>query len=87
MVEMQQKSDTLMSNLEEKRACMKIKEKQIKLDAQMRREEREFKLRMMEVLAQYTTLHPGLPPQQLPNPPAPLGAYNQYDPDPMQDGL
>ena len=87
MVEMQQKSDTLMGNLEEKRTCMKIKEKQIKLDAQMRREEREFKLRMMEVLAQYTTPHPGLPPQQLTYPPAPLGAYNQYDPDAMQDGL
>ena len=85
MVEMQQKSDTLMANLEEKR--MKMEEKQMELDAQMRREEREFQLRMMQVFAQYNTPHPGLQPQQLPYPPAPFGAYNQYDPDATQDGL
>jgi len=85
MMEMQQKSDTLMADLEEKR--MKMEEKQMELDAQMQREEREFKLQVMQMFAQNNTPHPGLPPQQLPYPAAAFGTYNQYDPDATQDGL
>ena len=37
--------------------------------------------------APLAVVKPGLPPQQLPYPPAPFGACNQYDPDATQDSL
>jgi len=53
MVKMQENSDKMMYTLEEKR--MKMKEERMKLDAQLRREERQFELQMIQMLAQLSS--------------------------------
>ena len=82
MIEIQEKSDKLMMTLEEKR--MKMEKRQMELDAQMRREERDFQLQMMQILARVS--HPGPPPL-----PPHYSTYSNFshgfDPDETQDGL
>ena len=90
MVAMQKSSDQMMMSLEEKR--MKMEERQIELDAQMRREERQFQLQMMQMLMQQNMVHSKPPP---PPPHYPMhSAFNfgsaadhGFDPDETQDGL
>ena len=79
MMEMQEKSDKLMMTLEEKH--MKMEERQMELDAQMRQEERDFQLQMMQILARVS--HPGPPP---PPPHYPtFGNFSHgFDPDEIQ---
>ena len=55
MITMQKSSDQMMMSLEEKR--MKMEERQMELDAQMRREERQFQLQMMYMLMQQNMTH------------------------------
>ena len=70
---------------------MKMEERQIELDAQMRREERQFHLQMMQMLMQQNMAH-SVPP---PTPHYPMHstfnfgsiADREFDPDETQDGL
>ena len=48
MITMQKSSDKMMVSLEEKR--MKMEERQMEIDVQMHREERQFQLHMMQML-------------------------------------
>ena len=82
MIEMQEKSDKLLMTLEEKR--MKMEERQMELDAQMPREERDFQLKMMQILAHAS--HPGPPPLP-PHYPTYSNFSHGFDPDETQDGL
>ena len=82
MIEMQEKSDKLMMTLEEKR--MKMEERQMELDAQMHREERDFQLKMMQILSHAS--HPG-PPPLTPHYPTYSNFSHRFDPDATQDGL
>ena len=87
MVKLQENSDKMLCMLEEKRA--KMEERQMELDAQLRREEREFQLQMLQILTQQNT------PCHLPPPPVPhYGLHSpfnfggaEYDPDATQEGL
>ena len=66
-----------------------MEERQMELDAQLRREEREFQLQMLQILTQQNT------PRHLPPPPVPHyglhSSFNfvgaEYDPDATQEGL
>ena len=89
MITMQKSSDQMMMSLEEKR--MKMEERQIELDAQMRREERQFQLQMMQMLMQQNMAHSVPPP--IPHHPM-HSTFNfgstadrEFDPDETQDGL
>ena len=53
---MQKKSDKLMMTLKEKQ--IKMEEHQLELDAQMRQEEIDFQLQMMQMLARVSHLRP-----------------------------
>ena len=53
MVKLQENSDKMLYMLEKKRA--KLEERQMELDAQLRREEREFQLQIVQMLTQHTT--------------------------------
>ena len=87
MVKLQENSDKMLCMLEEKRA--KMEERQMELDAQLRREEREFQIQMLQILTQQNT------PRHLPPPPVPHyglhSSFNfggaEYDPDATQEGL
>ena len=87
MVKLQENSDKMLYMLEEKRA--KMEERQMELDAQLRREEREFQLQMVQMLTQQNT------PRHLPPPPVPHYALHspfnfrgaEYNPDATQEGL
>ena len=57
---MQKTSDQMMMSLEEKQ--MKMEERQIELDAQMRQEERQFQLQMIQTLVQQRMAYSS-PPQ------------------------
>ena len=83
LIEMQEKSDNMMMELEMKRA--KLEEKQIEMDAQLRREEREFQLQMMSMLTRGG--HGMLPPVAPSYPMHSTYGYDNYDPDATQDGL
>jgi len=48
MVTMQEKNDEMMFKLEEKRTRME--EKQMELNAQLKREERDFQLKLMQMM-------------------------------------
>jgi len=79
MVTMQEKNYEMMSKLEEKRISME--EKQMELDAQLRREEHDFQLQLMQMMMSHG------------NPPVPhylmhsTFNYSTFDPDATQDGL
>ena len=83
MVKLQENSDKMMFMLEEKRANME--ERQIELDAQLRREERDFQLQIMQMMMR----------QNVPHHPPPVPPYHssfdygnmEFDPDATQDGL
>ena len=60
MITMQKSSDQMMMSLEEKR--IKIEERQMEIDVQMCREERQFHLQMMQMLMQQNMTHPMPPP-------------------------
>ena len=89
MITMQKSSDQMMMSLEEKR--MKMEERQMELDAQMRREERQFQLQMMHMLMQQNMTHSAPPPTAH----YPMHstfnfgsiADHKFDPDETQDGL
>ena len=57
---MQEKGEKMMAEMEEKR--MWLEEKQMELDATMRREEREFHLKMMNMMTRNPVPSPALPP-------------------------
>ena len=75
---MQEKSDEMMFKLEEDRT--RLEEKQMELDAQLRREERDFKLQLVQMMMRQN------------NPPMPHYPmhssfnYANFDPDATQDG-
>ena len=72
MVKLQENSDKMLCMLEEKRA--KMEERQMELDAQLRREEREFQLQMLQILTQQNT------PRHLPPPPVPhYGLHSSFN--------
>ena len=88
---MQKSSDQIMMSLEEKR--MKMEERQMELDAQIRQEERQFQLQMMQMLMQQNNIMAhSVPP---PTPHYPMHstfnfgniADHGFDPDETQDGL
>ena len=79
MITMQKSSDQIMMTLEEKR--MKMEEKQMEIDVQMRREERQFQLQMMQMLMQQNMTHHPMPPHY------PMHSTFNFDPDETQDGL
>ena len=60
-IEVQQNSDRLMIELEEKR--LKFEERQMEKEAQQRREEREFQLRMMQMMMGQSVY--GTPPSSM----------------------
>ena len=80
---MQEKSDKMFMELEMKRA--RLEEKQIEMDAQLRREEREFQLQMMNMLTRNS--RGMLPPVAPSYPMHSTYGYDGYDPDATQDGL
>ena len=82
MIEMQEKSVKLMMTLEEKH--IKIEEYQMELDAQMRREEKDFQLKMMQILVHVS--HAGPPPLP-PYYPTYSNFSHRFDPDETLDGL
>ena len=72
----------MLMELEMKRAW--LEEKQMEMDAQMRREEREFQLQMINML----TRNNGMLPSGAPSYPMhSTYGYCGYDPDATQDGL
>ena len=87
MGKLQENSDKMLYMWEEKRA--KMEERQIELDAQLRREEREFQLQMVQMLTQQNAL------RHLPPPPvSQYGLHTsfnfgggEYDPDATQEEL
>ena len=81
-ISMQEKSDKMMMELENKRA--KMEERQMELEAQMRRDEQNFQLQMMNVLTR-GNVNPHPSSFQLPYPSYPYP--DPYDPDATQDGL
>ena len=82
LIGMQEKSDKMLMELEMKRA--RLEEKQMEMDAQMRREEREFQLQMINML----TRNNGMLPSGAPSYPMhSTYGYGGYDPDATQDGL
>ena len=68
----------MMMSLEEKR--MKMEERQMEIDFQMRCEERQFQLQMMQMLLQQNMTHP-MPPHY------PMHSTFNFDPDETQDEL
>ena len=90
MVKLQENSDKMMFMLEEKRANME--ERQIELDAQLRREERDFQLQIMQMMMRQNVPHH---PPPIPHHPPPVPPYHssfdygnmEFDPDATQDGL
>ena len=80
---MQEKSDKMFMELEMKRA--RLEEKQIEMDAQLRREEREFQLQMTNMLTRNS--RGMLPPVAPSYPMHSTYGYDGYDPDATQDGL
>lgn len=87
MVNLQENSDKMMYMLEEKRA--KMEERQIELDAQLRREERDFQLQIMQIIMRQNNPHHP-PPLSVPHYPM-HSSFNfcsaEFDPDATQDGL
>ena len=83
LIGMQEKSDKMLMELEMKRA--QLEEKQMEMDIQMRREEREFQLQMMNMLTHNTHVMspPGAPSYSVHS----GYGYGGYDPDATQDGL
>ena len=76
MIELQAKSDRLMVDLEEKR--MRLEERQMECDAQMRREVREFQFQMMQMFTRFSVPHHGPPPPHY----SPFSSFGpDYDPD------
>ena len=80
MVKLQENSDKMMYMLEERRA--KMEERQMELDVQLRREEWEFQLQMVQMMSQQSV------PRQFPPPPSHYGLHSpfsygsvEYDPD------
>ena len=94
MVSMQKSSDQMMMSLEEKR--IKMEERQMELDAQMRREERQFQLQMMHILMQQNMPVHSVPPpypmhstfnfESTPNHGFDHGYDHSFDSDETQDG-
>ena len=91
MITMQKSSDQMMMSLEEK--TMKMEERQMEIDVQMRREERQFQLQMMQMLMQQSMSHP-MPPPTTHYPMHSSFNFgstslhnNEFDPDETQDGL
>ena len=80
LIGMQEKSDKMLMELEMKRT--RLEEKQMEMDVQMRREEREFQLQMMNIMTRsnHGMLPPGAPSYT-------TYGYGSYDPDATQDGL
>jgi len=83
MIDLQAKSDKLMVELEEKR--LRLEERQMERDAQMRREEREYHLQMMQMFTHFSVPHHGPPPPHYSSPFSTFGP--DYDPDATQEGL
>lgn len=81
MITAQENSDKLLLTLEEKR--IKMEERQVEIDAQMCREERKFKLQMMQMMMM----------RQDPPPPPHFPMHSsfnfnaEFDPDATQEGL
>ena len=69
MVRLHENSDKMMYMLEEKRA--KMEERQIELDAQLRREERDFQLQIMQIMMRQSTPHHP--------PPLPYPVHSSFD--------
>ena len=61
---MQKSNDQMMMSLEEKR--INIEERQMEIDVQMCRKERQFHLQMMQMLMQQNMTHPMPPPMHYP---------------------
>ena len=64
----------------------------MEIDAQMRREERQFQLQMMQMFMQQNMTHPMSPPTHYPmhstfNFGSTSLPNNEFDPDETQDGL
>lgn len=84
VTEYQFATDQKLLELEEKR--FKLEEKQMEREAQLRREEREFQLRMMEMLVRRPTFYPNQPsmPYQA-SPPVPFPFGNSSTIHPQAD--
>ena len=80
---MQEKSDKMMMELEMNRA--RLEEKQMEMDIQMRREEREFQLQIVNMLT--GNAHGMSPPGAPSKPMHSAYGYGGYDPDATQDSL
>ena len=78
MITMQKSSDQMMS-LEEKR--IKMEERQMEIDVQMRCEEWQFQLQMMQILIKQNMTHHPMPPHYR------MHSTFNFDPDETQDEL
>jgi len=81
MINLQAKSDKVMVELEEKR--LRLEERQMERDAQMRREEREYHLQMMQMFTHFSVPHHGPPPPHYP----PFSSFGPDYDDATQEGL
>ena len=83
LIGMQEKSDKMFMKLEMKR--VQLEEKQMEMDIQMRREERELQLQMINMLTRnnHVMSPPGAPSYSMHS----GYGYGGYDPDATQDGL
>ena len=71
---------------------MKMEEQQMEINVQMRHEERQFQLQMMQILMQQNMTHPMPPPTHYPmhssfNFGSTSLCNNEFDPDETQDEL
>jgi len=94
---MQEKSEKMMVEMEEKR--VRLEEKQMELDAAMRREEREYHLKLMSMMTRNPVPSPVMPPPIVPSYSMHRYPYSHgfdgqaatldgtFDPDATQDGL
>ena len=80
MINMQETSDKMFMELEMKRA--KLEEKQMEMDMQIQREEREYRLQVLNLFSRNN--HGALPSGA---PSYPMYGYDGYDPDATQDYL
>ena len=87
MITMQKTSDEMMMTLEVKR--MKMEERQMEIDAQICREERQFQLQMTQMLMQHNMTVPPPPPQYPMHSTFNFGSIvdRDFDTDATQDGL
>ena len=85
MITAQENSDKLLLSLEEKR--MKTEERQMEIDAQLRREEMNFQFQIMQMAMLQGTPHAEPPPPPHYQFHSTFNNYSDFDPDATQEGL